>query len=56
MDTDIAMGVESGLEMVLMGVTNKEQTERYLYRPTCILESGRYRYINRLLLRRVREK
>ena len=41
MDTDIVMGTESGLEtvLVLTGVTNREQVERFPYRPTHILES-----------------
>jgi NagD protein len=41
MDTDIVMGIESGLEtiLVLSGVTTREQAERYPYRPTHILES-----------------
>jgi NagD protein len=41
MDTDIVMGIESGLEtiLVLTGVTTREQVERFPYRPTHILES-----------------
>jgi NagD protein len=41
MDTDIVMGIESGLEtiLVLTGVTTREQAERFPYRPTHILES-----------------
>jgi NagD protein len=41
MDTDIIMGIESGLEtiLVLTGVTTREQVERFPYRPTHILES-----------------
>jgi NagD protein len=41
MDTDIVMGIESGLEtiLVLTGVTTREQAERYPYRPTRIVES-----------------
>jgi NagD protein len=41
MDTDIVMGTESGLEtvLVLTGVTQREQVERFPYRPTHILES-----------------
>jgi NagD protein len=41
MDTDIVMGIESGLEtvLVLTGVTSREQVERFPYRPTHILES-----------------
>ncbi|MFL5732525.1 MAG: HAD-IIA family hydrolase [Chloroflexia bacterium] len=41
MDTDIIMGVESGLEtiLVLTGVTAREQVDRFPYRPTRVLES-----------------
>jgi len=41
MDTDILMGIESGLEtiLVLSGVTSREQVERFPYRPTRVLES-----------------
>lgn len=41
MDTDVVMGIESGLEtiLVLTGVTSREQAERYPYRPTHILDS-----------------
>jgi NagD protein len=41
MDTDIVMGIESGLEtiLVLTGVTTREQAERFPYRPTRILGS-----------------
>jgi NagD protein len=41
MDTDIVMGLESGLEtiLVLTGVTTREMTERFPYRPTHILDS-----------------
>jgi NagD protein len=41
MDTDIVMGTESGLEtiLVLTGVTQRDQVERFPYRPTHILES-----------------
>ena len=41
MDTDIVMGLESGLEtiLVLTGVTAREQVERFPYRPTQIVES-----------------
>lgn len=38
MDTDIVAGIESGLRtvLVLTGVTNREQVERFPYRPTWI--------------------
>jgi 5'-nucleotidase len=41
MDTDILMGIESGLEtiLVLSGVTSREQVERFPYRPTRVLDS-----------------
>ena len=41
MDTDVIMGLESGLEtiLVLTGVTTREQVDRFPYRPTRILES-----------------
>jgi NagD protein len=41
MDTDIVMGLESGLEtiLVLTGVTSQEQVDRYPYRPTHVMES-----------------
>ena len=41
MDTDMVMGIESGLQtiLVLTGVTTREQAERYPYRPTHILDS-----------------
>jgi NagD protein len=41
MDTDIIMGVESGMEtvLVLTGVTNEEDIGRFPYRPTRILKS-----------------
>jgi len=41
MDTDIVMGIESGLKtiLVLTGVTTREQIERFPYRPTEVLES-----------------
>jgi NagD protein len=41
MDTDIVMGIESGLEtiLVLTGVTSQEQVDRYPYRPTHVMES-----------------
>ena len=41
MDTDIVSGTESGLRtiLVLTGVTQREQVERFPYRPTWIRES-----------------
>jgi NagD protein len=41
MDTDIVAGLEAGLEtiLVLTGVTTSEQTERFPYRPSRILDS-----------------
>jgi NagD protein len=41
MDTDIVAGLEAGLEtvLVLTGVTAREETERFPYRPSRILES-----------------
>ena len=41
MDTDIIAGVESGLDTILVmtGVTNHDDVERFPYRPTQILES-----------------
>ena len=41
MDTDIVMGIESGLEtvLVLTGVTSQDQVERFPYRPTRIVAS-----------------
>jgi NagD protein len=40
MDTNIVTGTESGLEtvLVLTGVTSREEVERFLYRPTHIVE------------------
>lgn len=41
MDTDIVMGIESGLQtiLVLTGVTSREQVERFPYRPSTVLDS-----------------
>jgi NagD protein len=41
MDTDIVTGVESGMEtiLVLSGVTNREEVERFPYQPTAIVGS-----------------
>ena len=41
MDTDIAAGVMSGLEtiLVLSGVTSREDIVRYPYRPTQVVDS-----------------
>ena len=41
MDTDVVMGVESGLEtiLVLTGVTARQDVEGHPYRPTRIAES-----------------
>lgn len=41
MDTDVIAGMEAGMEtvLVLSGVTQKEDVERYPYRPTRILNS-----------------
>jgi NagD protein len=41
MDTDMVAGVESGMEtiLVLSGVTNREDIDRYPYRPTHIVDS-----------------
>ncbi|HEX9759236.1 MAG TPA: HAD-IIA family hydrolase [Nitrospiria bacterium] len=41
MDTDVVVGIESGLEtiLVLSGVTKKEDIEHFPYRPTRILDS-----------------
>ncbi|MFL5896519.1 MAG: HAD-IIA family hydrolase [Thermoleophilaceae bacterium] len=41
MDTDIVAGLEAGLEtiLVLTGVTARENTDRYPYRPSRIVES-----------------
>jgi NagD protein len=41
MDTDVIMGIESGLEtvLVLSGVTRLEDVERYSYGPSRIVES-----------------
>ena len=41
MDTDVIMGLESGLEtiLVLSGVTRRDDVQRYSYAPTRILDS-----------------
>jgi NagD protein len=41
MDTDVVSGLEAGLEaiLVLTGVTSREESERYPYRPSRILDS-----------------
>ena len=41
MDTDIVAGLEAGLEtiLVLTGVTQAEETERFPYRPSRIVDS-----------------
>jgi NagD protein len=41
MDTDVVVGVESGMEtiLVLSGVTRHEEVENFPYRPTHILNS-----------------
>ena len=41
MDTDVIMGLESGLEtiLVLSGVTRREDVQRYSYAPTRVLDS-----------------
>jgi NagD protein len=41
MDTDVIMGLESGLEtiLVLSGVTRREDIQRYSYGPTYVLDS-----------------
>lgn len=41
MDTDITMGLGSGLKtvLVLSGVTRREDVERYSYGPTHVVES-----------------
>jgi NagD protein len=41
MDTDVVAGIEAGLEtiLVLTGVSTRESTERFPYRPSRILES-----------------
>ena len=41
MDTDVVAGIEAGLEtiLVLTGISTRESTERYPYRPARILES-----------------
>jgi NagD protein len=41
MDTDIVAGTEAGMRtiLVLSGVTQREQAERFPYRPTRVAES-----------------
>jgi NagD protein len=41
MDTDIVSGLEAGMEtiLVLSGVTTREETERFPYRPSRIVDS-----------------
>ncbi len=41
MDTDIRVGLETGMEtiLVLTGVTTREMVSRFPYRPTRIVES-----------------
>ncbi len=41
MDTDVVAGLESGLEtiLVLTGVTDREDVERFPYRPSRVVES-----------------
>jgi NagD protein len=41
MDTDIAAGVQSGMEtiLVLTGVTRREDVARYPYQPSLIMAS-----------------
>jgi NagD protein len=41
MDTDVVSGLEAGLEtiLVLTGVATSEETERYSYRPSRIVDS-----------------
>jgi NagD protein len=41
MDTDVVSGLEAGMEtiLVLTGVTTREQTERYPYRASRIVDS-----------------
>ena len=41
MDTDIVAGIEAGLEtiLVLSGVTEREELERFPFRPSRTLES-----------------
>jgi len=41
METDIIAGVESGMRtiLVLSGVTRREDTDRFPYRPSWVLES-----------------
>jgi NagD protein len=41
MDTDIVAGVQSGIQtiLVLSGITERQDVERYLYRPTWVVAS-----------------
>ena len=41
METDVRVGIESGLETVLVmtGMTRREDVDRFPYRPTRIIES-----------------
>jgi NagD protein len=41
MDTDVVAGLEAGLQtiLVLSGVTTRDETDRYAYRPSRIVES-----------------
>jgi NagD protein len=41
MDTDVIMGLESGLDtiLVLSGVTGRQDMDRYSYGPTRVLDS-----------------
>jgi NagD protein len=41
MDTDVLAGLEAGMEtfLVLTGLTNRDEIERYPYRPTKVVDS-----------------